>query len=178
MVSTVTLLVYSGIHWTYGIVRYVPKPKPGVFRITKTNHNILQGVAKPEERITAEQKQNLDDWIRENAERLWLSKGGPLGPISEGGADVIVVDDPQMHGLIPLAKAVSAERPVIYRSHIEIRSDLVAKEGSPQADAWGYMWENIKRANMFISHPMKTFVPNNVPTSMTGYLPTTTFYRE
>lgn len=154
--------------------RYVPKPKPGVFRITKTNHNILQGVSQPDERITEEQKGNLRDWILENAERYWLSRGGPLSSMAEGGADVIIVDDPQMHGLIPLAKGTAAERPVIFRSHIEIRSDLVAKEGSPQSDAWDYMWANVQKGDIFISHPVKQFVPKNAPVSMIGYLPAAT----
>lgn len=70
---------------------YVPKPKPGVFRITKTVHNILQGVSGPEERISAEEKRILTEWIEDNAERYWLSPGGPLRPASEGGADVIMV---------------------------------------------------------------------------------------
>jgi hypothetical protein len=71
--------------------RYVPKPKPGVFRITKTVHNILQGVAKPDVRISIEEKQVLTDWIADNAKRYWLSPGGPLRPVEEGGADVIMV---------------------------------------------------------------------------------------
>lgn len=54
---------------------YVPKPKPGVFRITKTVHNILQGVAEPGVRISAEEKQVLVDWIGDNAKRYWLSPG-------------------------------------------------------------------------------------------------------
>ncbi len=41
------------------------------------------------------------------------------------------IDDPQMPGLIPLIKKLTPERPVLYRSHIQIRSDLVAKAGSP-----------------------------------------------
>ncbi len=68
---------------------YVSKPKPGVFRITKTIHNILQGVAEPDVRISAEEKQTLVDWIGDNAKRYWLSPGGPLRPAEEGGADVI-----------------------------------------------------------------------------------------
>jgi hypothetical protein len=74
---------------------YVPKPKPGVFRITKTIHNILQGVAKPDVRISTEEKQVLVDWIADNAKRYWLSSGGPLRPVSEGGADVIMVSLPK-----------------------------------------------------------------------------------
>jgi len=124
--------------------------------------------------MTEEHKRSLSDWIRENAERYWLSEGSPLAPVSKGGADVIVVDDPQMHGLIPLIKAVTIDRPVIYRSHIEIRSDLVAKDGTPQSNAWDYLWDNVKMADMFISHPVRRFVPSNVPVSMIGYLPAAT----
>lgn len=70
---------------------YCPKPKPGVFRITKTIHNILQGVAKPGVFISAQEKQVLVDWIGDNAKRYWLSPGGPLCLPEEGGADVIMV---------------------------------------------------------------------------------------
>ena len=95
-------------------------------------------------------------------------------PPSEGGADVIVIDDPQMPGLIPLIREITPDRPVIYRSHIQIRSDLVATSGSPQADAWDYVWENIHAATMFISHPVSSFVPFNVPSEKVGYLPAST----
>ena len=71
--------------------RYVPKPKPGVFRITKTIHSTLQGVAHPKEKITPEDKEVLTSWIEDNAKRYWLSPGGPLRPPAEGGADVIMV---------------------------------------------------------------------------------------
>lgn len=54
-------------------------------------HNILQGVAKPDERISADEQQTITDWITENANRYWFSKGGPLRPAEEGGADVVVV---------------------------------------------------------------------------------------
>ena len=43
----------------------------------------------------------MDQWITYNAERYWLKDGGPL---SKTGADVIIIDDPQMPGLIPLIK--------------------------------------------------------------------------
>ena len=72
------------------LFRYVPKPKPGVFRITKTVHNILQGVSNPDEWISIEDKKTLTDWIADNAKRYWLSPGGPLRPPEEGGADVIM----------------------------------------------------------------------------------------
>ncbi|KAI1371769.1 glycosyltransferase family 4 protein [Hypoxylon crocopeplum] len=153
---------------------YVPKPRPGVFRITKNMHNILQGVADPDERIHPDEQQTITDWITENANRYWLSKGGPLRPTEEGGADIVVIDDPQMPGLIPLIKQVTPNRPVIYRSHIQIRSDLVAQNDSPQQQAWNFLWDNIRHADMFVSHPIPKFVPDSVPRDLVAYMPATT----
>ncbi|WEW56353.1 glucosyltransferase [Emydomyces testavorans] len=153
---------------------YVPRPKPGVFRITKTNHNILQGVARLDEKLTEENKQQLTDWITTNAKRYWFGKGGPLDLPEAGGADIIIIDDPQMPGLIPLIKKLTPNRPVIYRSHIQVRSDLVDDPSTPQAAAWGYVWESIKQADLFISHPVSAFVPSCVKPESVGYLPAST----
>ncbi|KAI9446727.1 trehalose synthase [Lactarius indigo] len=138
---------------------YVPNPSPSVFRTTKNNHNILQGVAAPTLRLTQEQRDNFDSWILKNGLR-WTAEGGPLAP---GGVDVAFIDDPQMPGLIPLIRKVRPEVPIVYRSHIEIRSDLVHKEGSPQEEVWKYLWNNIQHADLFISHPVNKFVPSDVP---------------
>jgi hypothetical protein len=32
------------------------------------------------------------------------------------------------------------------------------------------MWELIKQADLFISHPVSSFVPKNVPKEMVGYM--------
>lgn len=154
--------------------RYVPKPRPGVFRVTKNNHNILQGVSDPEERLTPENQQSLTNWIQDNARRHWTRKNGPLCHPSEGGADVIIIDDPQMPALIPIAKKIAPDRPIIYRSHIQMRSDLIAIPGSPQAEVWDFLWKDIQHADVFISHPVDVFVPHNVPNKMVGYMPACT----
>jgi len=138
---------------------YVPNPSPAVFRTTKNNHNILQGVADPDLRLTAEAKAAFDAWILKNGLR-WTAEGGPL---AAGGVDIAFIDDPQMPGLIPLIKKTRPELPIIYRSHIEIRSDLIHKKGSPQEEVWEYLWNNIKHADVFISHPVRNFVPDDVP---------------
>ncbi|KAL5490416.1 hypothetical protein ACEPAI_5249 [Sanghuangporus weigelae] len=138
---------------------YVPNPSPSVFRTTKNNHNILQGVAAPDLRLTREAKDNFDQWIYKNGLR-WISEGGPL---AEGGVDVAFIDDPQMPGLIPMIRKVRPNVPIVYRSHIEIRSDLVGIEGSPQREVWEYLWKNIQLADLFISHPVSKFVPKDVP---------------
>ncbi|KZT44118.1 trehalose phosphorylase [Sistotremastrum suecicum HHB10207 ss-3] len=138
---------------------YVPNPSPAVFRITKNNHNILQGVAAPSLRLTKEQRDIFDAWIQKNGTR-WLAEGGPLAP---GGVDIAFIDDPQMPGLIPMIRKARPELPIIYRSHIEIRSDLTSIKGSPQSEVWEYLYNNIKLADLFISHPVAKFVPADVP---------------
>ena len=79
-----------------------------------------------------------------------------------------------MPGLIPLIKALTPNRPVLYRSHIQIRSDLAMKKGTPQADIWQFLWSNIQHADMFISHPIPSFVPEIIPKSKVAFLPATT----
>lgn len=54
-------------------------------------HNILQGVAKPDHRLSDDEKTAIRGWITDNAKRYWLAEGGPLRPSAEGGADIIVV---------------------------------------------------------------------------------------
>jgi len=150
---------------------YIPSPSPAVFRTTKNNHNILQGVADSNLRLTLPQQEQFTQWITYNAERYWLSEGGPL---AAGGADVIFIDDPQMPGLIPLIKKARPNIPIIYRSHIEVRSDLIHIEGSPQSEVWDYLWSRIQHADLFISHPVDKFVPDSVPMEKVGLMGATT----
>lgn len=154
--------------------RYVPKPKPAVFRITKNNHNILQGVDETGLRLDQKSIDMLDEWARQNAERYWIAKSGPLAPRSDGGADVIVVDDPQMPSLVRIAKEQDPTRPVIFRSHIQVRADLADQEGTPTSEVWNWVWNHVKQCDAFISHPVREFVPKNVTTEKVGYLPATT----
>ncbi len=71
----------------------VPKPRPSVFRITKNIHNILQGVAEPDQHVTAEDKAAVIEWITDNAQRYWLNEGGPLRSPEDGGANIIIVSE-------------------------------------------------------------------------------------
>lgn len=54
-------------------------------------HNILQGVADPDQRLSKEEMTTITEWIQDNAKRYWFSEGGPLRPPEEGGAHVIMV---------------------------------------------------------------------------------------
>ncbi|KAJ5728447.1 hypothetical protein N7493_004777 [Penicillium malachiteum] len=174
----VALMRHALVRFSYSLgtdIRwYVPKPRPGVFRVTKDNHNILQGVARPGERLSQQNKKLLQCWIEENARRYWTGPDGPLLPPSEGGAHIIIVDDPQMPGLIPIAKEKAPDRPVLFRSHIQIRSDLIEQAGTPQAEAWDFLWSQMELADCFISHPVSDFVPSDVPPEIVGYMPAST----
>ncbi|KAK9325916.1 hypothetical protein V1517DRAFT_312991 [Lipomyces orientalis] len=146
---------------------YVPKPNPSVFRITKNNHNIIQGVADPSLRLTDPQKEHFSKWVESNFERYWAT--GPLDSEKPPGIDIAVVDDPQVVALIPKAKAAGIK--VIYRSHIEVRSDLIKQKGSPQEGVWDYLWDaGIKDAEVFISHPVRGFVPDVVDREKVGLM--------
>ncbi len=117
-------------------------------------------MADPSARLTKEAIGLWESWIRYNAHTYWTRKGGPLS--KDSGADVVVVDDPQMPGLIPLARKIRPDLPVVYRSHIELRSDLISQKGSAQEEVWEYLWGKIKQADVFVSHPVPSFIPTNV----------------
>ncbi|KAF2733491.1 trehalose synthase (Ccg-9) [Polyplosphaeria fusca] len=153
---------------------YVPRPKPDAFRITKNNHNILQGVAEKDLRLAQDQAKSLDEWAESNANTFWVSPDQPLASPEEGGAHVVIVDDPQMPSLVKIAKEIAPNRPVIFRSHIQVRADLADQEGTPTSEVWNWIWENVKDADLFISHPVRGFVPSNVTFPKVGYMPATT----
>jgi alpha,alpha-trehalose phosphorylase (configuration-retaining) len=131
-------------------------------------------VVPPEVRATDEQLGKIKEWIVDNAERYWVGDSGPLDAPQDGGADVIIIDDPQMPELIPIAKKAAQDRPIIYRSHIEVRGDLVSKDGSAAQHVWHTLWSTIKGADVFVSHPVHSFVPPEVRKEILGWLPATT----
>lgn len=143
-----------------------------MFRVTKNNHNILQGVADPSLRLQEKDIRRWENWVRYNADAYWTCKNGPLS--KEKCVNVTVIDDPQLAALIPIVKESHPEMPIVYRSHIELRGDLIGKQGSPQAGVWDYLWSKIKHADLFLSHPVSNFVPENVDPKTVGLLPAST----
>ncbi|GCE08549.1 glycosyltransferase [Dictyobacter aurantiacus] len=160
--ALIRLLRLLGVdaHW------HILLPKKEVFDITKTKvHNVLQNVASPSTELTEDDKQVYLDWTQENAM--------VLDPVFKQ-ADVIVIDDPQPAGLIPYIKEANPDCKILYRSHIQIVADLATQEGTPQHTTWSFLWNFIRQADYFISHPMKMFVPSNVPDEKVLYMPATT----
>jgi len=143
---------------------FVPFPDNDVFRITKNNHNILQGVADPSIRLTENNKKTYEAWIKANVEKFSLNE-------VFGECNVIFIDDPQMVGLIPYIKDVNPACKVLFRSHIQIRADLANTSGTPQNEVWTYLWSFIQHCDLFISHPVLSFIPNEVPLEKTVLMP-------
>ena len=147
-------------HW------YVVKPDADVFNITKRKfHNVLQAAAKPGIELTKADEKLYNKWIRENAD-FFKDKFKK--------ADFVVIDDPQPSGLIPYIRKANPKAKIIYRSHIHIETDLTKKIGTPQYKTWQFLWKNIKLADVFISHPVASFVPMEVPKEKVVFMPATT----
>ncbi|KAL9655602.1 hypothetical protein ABK040_002266 [Willaertia magna] len=136
-------------------------PKMEVFEITKKKfHNLLQGVAPKDVVLTDHDKKVFTDWSRSNAESLLADSNGDLNQ-----ANVIVIDDYQPSGLIPFIKQKNPNAKIIYRSHIHIDTSLMKEQDSPQLVTWDFIWNHnrVKDVDIFLSHPIKEFVPDVVP---------------
>ncbi len=141
-------------------------PRSEAFIITKAKfHNVLQAVAEKDVELNDEDKQVYDEWIEENAEKF-------TNTFKE--TDVIIIDDPQPCGFIPLIKKINPKAKIIYRSHIQIVGRLASTEGTPQRKTWQFLWDKIKEADIFVSHPIKEFIPVDVPQNKIVYMPATT----
>ncbi|KAL7746021.1 hypothetical protein RI367_008675 [Sorochytrium milnesiophthora] len=146
---------------------HVPKPNPAVFRITKNCHNLLQGaVSDDDATVTDEDLAKWDQWLHENYERHWKDV------VREG--DVYIIDDPQVSGLVPLIRKANPTARIIFRSHIELRSDLIKRKGSQQSKIWSHILASVKDADIVISHPVKSFLPDGYPLRRTLLMPATT----
>ncbi len=145
---------------------YVMIPKSEAFAVTKTKfHNVLQAVAPDGVELTEDDKEIYDTWVQENSEKF-----------SEvfSTADVIVVDDPQPSGLIPYIKKINPNAKIIFRSHIQIVGKLASTDGTPQRKTWSFIWDRAKHSDVFVSHPIKEFIPSDVPKEKIVYMPATT----
>lgn len=124
-------------------------------------HNILQGVAEPQQDLMPDQKKNFEGWTQTNYNKFWLPNDDYLF-----NNRIIVIDDPQLTAMIPLIKKKRPDAKIIFRSHIQIQSELVDKGHTPQAHVWDYIFDFVKQADLFIAHPVERFVPKSVKEHM------------
>ncbi len=145
---------------------YVMSPDTAVFDVTKRKfHNVLQGVAARNVILNSSDKKIYEDWVAKNARafrRVYRD------------ADVVVIDDPQPSGMIPFIKQANPQVKIIYRSHIQVRADLINRQGLPQEKTWSFLKKNIYQADIFVSHPIKAFVPKDLPKGKVVLMPAAT----
>lgn len=147
-------------HW------HVLQERAGLFDITKTKfHNVLQAVIDSKVKLTKQDKEIYNAAMAENAEIL-------KNTFRE--ADLIVIDDPQPSGLVPFIRKINPRSKIIYRSHIHMVYSLLKKPKTSQNITWNFIWNNIKSVDCFISHPIKNFIPDNVPWQKVVMMPATT----
>ncbi|KAI9502868.1 hypothetical protein BX070DRAFT_153841 [Coemansia spiralis] len=166
--ATIRLMRLLGVDCRW----FVAKPNPDVFVITKRKfHNVFQGVTQDEQyRLKQEDKDLWVEWCEQNFDNYWGSGKGVVE-----AADVIIMDDPQVSAIIPRIRKLNPSTRIIYRSHIEIRSDLASIPGSMQYDLWDFLWGGyISQTDMFISHPVAGFIPPRVPHAKVGLMPAAT----
>lgn len=145
---------------------HVMNSKKEIFNISKKKfHNILQGVAPAYVKLTDKEIKEFKDWSKKNANRF--------KKIFQE-ADVVVIDDPQPSGMIPHIKQINPEVKIIYRSHIQLEARLINEKRPQQLTTWKLLWRNISQAELFVSHPLKQFVPKRVPSDKAVYMPATT----
>lgn len=83
-----------------------------------------------------------------------------------------------MPGLVNLAKERDPTRPVLFRSHIQVRADLADEAGTATSEVWQWIWNHVKDCDVFVSHPVRAFVPKVVTPEKVGYLPATTDWKD
>ena len=137
--------------------------------ITKKKfHNVLQGVAEKDVVLEEEEEAYFEAWIKANYEKFWKDTGVLTNRI-------LVADDPQVVPLIPRVKKDFPETKIIFRSHIQIQSDLTDDPSTEQAHVWDYLFGFVKHSDMFLAHPVDFFIPKNVKESLPVlYMPPST----
>ncbi|MHB1864807.1 MAG: glycosyltransferase [Candidatus Saccharimonadales bacterium] len=137
------------------------EPDSSAFRVTKDWHNTLQGVANQSRNLEAG-FDVYNGWIALNASRLvdYLS-----------AADITTLHDPQPHGLISY---LPTEQPVVWRSHIQNRTDLIHTPNTPQEAVWRFIYNGkVDKATAHVYHPVEDFIPANVPDDIVNLMPAT-----
>ncbi|KAI5158609.1 alpha,alpha-trehalose phosphorylase (configuration-retaining) [Nematocida parisii] len=165
---------------------YVCTPSSSVFSITKMKvHNVLQNAfnnsahtkseleenaSNPDETIwlSDTDKSKIDNWIETNYAEHWKER------IKK--STVVVLDDHQVSRLAQLIKRDFPNILIIYRSHIQIRTDLMGRSTDKQNltaidNLWQFMWESLVHVDYFVNHPFKETVPADVPESKVLFQP-------
>jgi hypothetical protein len=76
---------------------------------------------------------------------------------------------------IPIAAELNPKALIVYRSHIQLDSELIDDECTVQHRTWEYLHSNfIKHAHVFVAHPVPSFIPWNVSKDCVVTMPAST----
>lgn len=132
---------------------YVMDEDPDVFYITKNKfHNVFQNVNSKGVSLSKSDIKIFEKWSSKNYQKYKKVVAN---------SDIVVIDDPQPAGMVPLIQKDFKNKIIIFRLHIHMLSKLAEKTGTEQYISWQYLHNLIRTTDMFIAHPIKTFVPKN-----------------
>ncbi|KKK21360.1 hypothetical protein ARAM_002646, partial [Aspergillus rambellii] len=149
---------------------YVPRPRPELLHIIRKMQDILQGVGGADEQLTTDEELRILEWVYTTAKRYWLNQGGPLRPIAEGGADVIVIDDGILSPLALISKQEDPTRPVVFENRLHIQEERVLNPASPQYQAWDFLRARLKHVDLLVCQEPREFCPSLMPEKKVGFV--------
>ncbi|MFH1836980.1 MAG: glycosyltransferase [Candidatus Omnitrophota bacterium] len=173
--SLISLLRAKGVDVDWHNLTVEPRnpDETAIFEMTKKKlHNVFQNVSKlprEEQYLTEDEYRKYRNWCERNAREKFAE--------SIRSASVIVIDDYQPSGMIPVIKELNPRVKIIYRSHIQIRAKefINIPEDTPQKHNWDLIWGSIKNdVDFFVTHPIDEFIPDTVPLAKVGKMPATT----
>lgn len=115
---------------------------------------------EPSNWLTEENQDRIDKWLESNYNSHWRKV--------VQNSTVVVLDDHQVARLAKIIRKDAPEIRIIYRSHIQIRTEcmqdaLQTQKPSAIDNVWSFLWDSLQYVDYFVSHPIDTFVPKNVP---------------
>jgi glycosyltransferase involved in cell wall biosynthesis len=64
--------------------------------------------------------------------------------------------------MMPYIRALAPSVKIIFRCHIEVRTDLLADPESPVSQVWKYLHSFARHADLFVFHPVSYFIPKEI----------------
>lgn len=153
--------------------RYVPRPHPHLLDIIRRVQGILHCVEVPSLPLTTDEELHILEWVYKTAERYWLTKGGPLIPKSEGGADVVIISDAILSSLALIAKQSDPRRPVIFENHLHHHRSEHYREDRTQQDnqTFEFLRAQLREVDLLVSQEPEASAPRLMPMNQVGYIP-------
>ncbi|KAL3484624.1 hypothetical protein BJX62DRAFT_248293 [Aspergillus germanicus] len=152
---------------------YVPRPHPHLLDIIRKVQRILHCVEVPSQPLTTDEELHILEWVYKTAKRYWLTKGGPLMPRSEGGADVVIISDAILSSLALIAKQSDPRRPVIFENHLHHhhRSEHGGEDCTqPESQTFEFLRARLREVDLLVSQEPKAFAPRLMPMNQVGYI--------